>query len=34
LQLIGNVLREDQLFAVAYAYEQSTAWHQRTPELS
>ena len=34
LQLIGNVLREDQLFAVAYAYEQSTAWHQRTPEVN
>ena len=34
LQLISNVLREDQLFAVAYAYEQSTAWHRRTPELN
>jgi aspartyl-tRNA(Asn)/glutamyl-tRNA(Gln) amidotransferase subunit A len=34
LQLIGNVLREDQLFQVAYAYEQSTQWHQRTPELN
>ena len=34
LQLIGNVLREDQLFQVAYAYEQSTEWHQRTPQLN
>jgi len=25
---------EDQLFQVAYAYEQSTQWHQRTPELN
>ena len=28
LQLIGNVLREDQVFQVAYAYEQATAWHK------
>ncbi|MGV0104019.1 Asp-tRNA(Asn)/Glu-tRNA(Gln) amidotransferase subunit GatA [Nostoc sp. DSM 114160] len=34
LQLIGNVLREDQLFQVAYAYEQSTAWHLRKPQIS
>jgi Asp-tRNA(Asn)/Glu-tRNA(Gln) amidotransferase A subunit family amidase len=27
MQLIGKVLREDQLFQVAYAYEQSTEWH-------
>jgi aspartyl-tRNA(Asn)/glutamyl-tRNA(Gln) amidotransferase subunit A len=33
LQLIGKVLREDQLFQVAYAYEQSTDWHLRTPEI-
>ena len=33
LQLIGNVLREDQVFQAAYAYEQSTQWHQKTPEL-
>lgn len=31
LQLIGNVLREDQIFQVAYAYEQSTHWHQKHP---
>lgn len=29
MQLIGNVLREDQLLQVAYAYEQATPWHQR-----
>ena len=34
LQVIGNVLREDQLFQVAYAYEQSTDWHQRLPEVN
>ncbi len=33
LQLIGKPLREDQLFQVAYAYEQSTSWHLRTPQL-
>jgi aspartyl-tRNA(Asn)/glutamyl-tRNA(Gln) amidotransferase subunit A len=33
LQMIGNVLREDLLLAVAYAYEQSTSWHQRSPQL-
>ena len=33
MQLIGKVLREDQLFQVAYAYEQSTQWHLRSPEL-
>ncbi len=32
LQLIGKVLREDQLFQVAHAYERSTTWHLRTPE--
>ena len=34
LQLISNVLREDQLFQVAYAYEQSTSWHLSKPTLS
>ncbi|MDZ7953729.1 MAG: Asp-tRNA(Asn)/Glu-tRNA(Gln) amidotransferase subunit GatA [Nostoc sp. DedQUE12b] len=33
LQLIGNVLREDQLFQIAYAYEQSTTWHLRKPQI-
>ncbi|WP_208342297.1 Asp-tRNA(Asn)/Glu-tRNA(Gln) amidotransferase subunit GatA, partial [Aetokthonos hydrillicola] len=33
LQLIGKVLREDLLFQVAYAYEQSTNWHLRIPEV-
>ena len=28
LQIIGNVLREDQVFHAAYAYEQSTKWHE------
>jgi len=34
LQLIGKVLREDQLFQVAYAYEQSTTWHLRQPQIA
>ncbi|MDJ0795636.1 MAG: Asp-tRNA(Asn)/Glu-tRNA(Gln) amidotransferase subunit GatA [Calothrix sp. MO_167.B12] len=34
LQLISNVLREDLLFQVAYAYEQSTDWHSRRPSLA
>ncbi len=33
LQLISNALREDQLFQVAYAYEQSTDWHLREPKI-
>jgi len=33
LQVIGNVLREDQMFQVAYAYEQSTTWHLSQPKL-
>ena len=33
LQLIGNVLREDLLFRVGYAYEQSTKWHTQKPPL-
>ncbi|MGB7443532.1 MAG: Asp-tRNA(Asn)/Glu-tRNA(Gln) amidotransferase subunit GatA [Coleofasciculaceae cyanobacterium] len=33
MQLIGKVLREDQLLEVAYAYEQSTNWHKKTPSL-
>jgi aspartyl-tRNA(Asn)/glutamyl-tRNA(Gln) amidotransferase subunit A len=34
LQLVGNILREDLLFKVAYAYEQSTDWHLREPKIS
>jgi len=33
MQLIGNVLREDQLFQVAHAYEQATEWHKKVPAL-
>jgi aspartyl-tRNA(Asn)/glutamyl-tRNA(Gln) amidotransferase subunit A len=33
LQLIGNVLREDLLFQVGYAYEQATNWSNRLPSL-
>ena len=34
LQLIGNVLREDLLFEVGYAYEQATQWHQKSPQVN
>ncbi|HEY9735597.1 MAG TPA: Asp-tRNA(Asn)/Glu-tRNA(Gln) amidotransferase subunit GatA [Trichocoleus sp.] len=33
MQLISNVLREDLLFEVGYAYEQATEWHKRVPVL-
>ncbi|MEB3829237.1 Asp-tRNA(Asn)/Glu-tRNA(Gln) amidotransferase subunit GatA [Phormidium sp. CCY1219] len=33
MQMIANVLREDLLFEVAYAYEQATDWHNRLPEI-
>lgn len=33
MQMIANVLREDLLFEVAYAYEQATDWHNRKPQI-
>lgn len=33
MQLISNVLREDLLFEVGYAYEQATDWHLRRPPI-
>ncbi|HIK55522.1 MAG TPA: Asp-tRNA(Asn)/Glu-tRNA(Gln) amidotransferase subunit GatA [Synechococcales cyanobacterium M55_K2018_004] len=33
MQLIANVLREDVLFEAAYAYEQATEWHLRSPQV-
>jgi len=33
LQLIGNVLQENLLFQIAYAYEQTTEWHLAQPHL-
>jgi aspartyl-tRNA(Asn)/glutamyl-tRNA(Gln) amidotransferase subunit A len=33
LQIIGDVLREDLVLRTAYAYEQSTTWHQKQPNL-
>lgn len=33
MQLIGNVLKEDLLLQVAYAYEQATEWHLKRPVL-
>lgn len=34
LQLIGNVLQEELLLQVAYAYEQATTWHEKKPILN
>ncbi|MGJ3247616.1 MAG: Asp-tRNA(Asn)/Glu-tRNA(Gln) amidotransferase subunit GatA [Elainellaceae cyanobacterium] len=34
LQLIGNVLQEELLLQVAYAYEQATPWHHQAPQLT
>lgn len=31
MQLIGNVLREDILFKVGYAFQQATDWHTKKP---
>jgi len=33
MQMIGNVLQEETLLSVAYAYEQATDWHTRTPSI-
>ncbi|MFB2938552.1 Asp-tRNA(Asn)/Glu-tRNA(Gln) amidotransferase subunit GatA [Aerosakkonemataceae cyanobacterium BLCC-F154] len=33
LQLIGNVLQEELLLQVAYAYEQATTWNEKKPNL-
>ncbi len=33
MQLIGNVLKEELLLQVAYAYEQATQWHEKRPIL-
>jgi len=34
LQILGPAFREDQLFRVAYAYEQATAWRTKRPPLA
>jgi aspartyl-tRNA(Asn)/glutamyl-tRNA(Gln) amidotransferase subunit A len=33
LQIVGNVLREDQVLQTAFAYEQATQWHQQVPKI-
>jgi aspartyl-tRNA(Asn)/glutamyl-tRNA(Gln) amidotransferase subunit A len=33
LQIIGRPLDEQSVLNVAYAYEQATEWHRRTPEI-
>ena len=32
--IIGNLFADDKLLNVAYAYQQSTDWHLRRPDLS
>ncbi|HEY9689844.1 MAG TPA: Asp-tRNA(Asn)/Glu-tRNA(Gln) amidotransferase subunit GatA [Coleofasciculaceae cyanobacterium] len=34
MQIIGDVLREDLVLEVAYAYEQATNWHLKTPTIA
>lgn len=34
MQIIGDVLREDLVLEVAYAYEQATHWHLKTPTIA
>jgi aspartyl-tRNA(Asn)/glutamyl-tRNA(Gln) amidotransferase subunit A len=34
LQIIGPHWREDRVLQLAYAYEQATDWHQRSPRLA
>jgi aspartyl-tRNA(Asn)/glutamyl-tRNA(Gln) amidotransferase subunit A len=33
LQLVGAAFREPMVLSIAYAYQQSTDWHRRTPPL-
>jgi aspartyl-tRNA(Asn)/glutamyl-tRNA(Gln) amidotransferase subunit A len=33
LQIIGPQWKEDRVLQLAYAFEQATAWHKRTPKL-
>ncbi|KHO32377.1 glutamyl-tRNA amidotransferase [Clostridium tetani] len=33
LQIIGNYYKEDDIFNIAYSYEQSTEWHKMKPQL-
>ena len=34
MQLLGRPFEEAQLFRVAHAYEQATAWHERRPAVT
>ncbi len=34
MQLISNVLREDVLFKVGYAFQKATDWHTKSPDLT
>ena len=33
IQLLGSHFREDQLFKIAHAYQLTTEWHKKTPDL-
>lgn len=34
VQMISNLLQEETLLQVAYAYEQATPWHDRSPQIA
>ncbi len=34
LQMVGNILQESTVLRAAYAYEQATDWHTRTPAMA
>jgi len=33
LQIMTDRFQETLMFKIAHAYEQSTSWHERTPQL-
>jgi len=33
MQIIGKPLSEEALLRIAFAYEQSTEWHRKKPEI-
>jgi len=33
MQLLGSHFGEEQLFKIAHAYQLTTDWHKRTPDL-
>jgi len=33
MQIIGKPFSEETILKIAHAYQQSTAWHKRKPEI-